>query len=84
MYDSLAPIQFVLRQGQHNNSNFNPKGEIRMNILNLILAILLPPVGAFLQVGVTKHFIINIVLTLLGFLPGVLHAVWLVATNQKG
>jgi len=55
-----------------------------MNILNLILAIILPPAGAFLQVGATKHFFINIVLTLLGFLPGVLHAIWLVVTNQKG
>jgi uncharacterized membrane protein YqaE (UPF0057 family) len=54
-----------------------------MNILNLILAILLPPLGAFLQVGVTKHLVINIVLCLLGWLPGILHAVWLVATNKK-
>ena len=55
-----------------------------MNILNLILAIFLPPVGAFLQVGATKHFVINIILTLLGGIPGVIHAVWLVATDQKG
>lgn len=55
-----------------------------MNILNLLLAIILPPIGAFLQVGATKHFFINIILTLFGFVPGVLHAVWLVATDQKG
>ena len=55
-----------------------------MSILNLILAIFLPPVGAFLQVGATKHFFINIVLTLLGVLPGVLHAVWLVVTQRSG
>ena len=55
-----------------------------MSILNLILSIILPPVGAFLQVGATKHFFINIILTLFGFLPGVAHAIWLVATNQKG
>jgi len=55
-----------------------------MNIVNLILSIILPPVGAFLQVGASKHFFINIILTLLGFVPGVLHAVWLVATDQKG
>ncbi|NRA62820.1 MAG: YqaE/Pmp3 family membrane protein [Psychrobium sp.] len=54
-----------------------------MNILNLILAIFLPPIGAFLQVGVTKHLIINIVLTLLGGIPGVIHAVWLVVTDKK-
>jgi len=53
-----------------------------MNIVNLILAILLPPVGAYLQVGATKHFWINIVLTLLGGIPGVIHAVWLVVTKQ--
>lgn len=55
-----------------------------MNIVNLICAILLPPLGAFLQVGATKHLAINIVLCLLGWVPGVIHAVWLVATNQKG
>ena len=54
-----------------------------MSILNLVLAILLPPVGAFLQVGATKHFFINIVLTLLGGIPGVIHAVWLVVTQKK-
>lgn len=54
-----------------------------MSILNLILAIFLPPVGAFLQVGATKHFFINIILTLLGGIPGVIHAVWLVVTEKK-
>lgn len=53
-----------------------------MNILNLILAIFLPPVGAFLQVGLTKHFFINIILTLLGVVPGIIHAVWLVVTEK--
>lgn len=53
-----------------------------MNILNLILAIFLPPVGAFLQVGLTKHFFINIILTLLGGVPGIIHAVWLVVTEK--
>ena len=59
------------------------QGVTCMNIINLILAIFLPPVGAFLQVGLTKHFFINVILTLLGFLPGVIHAVWLVATNKS-
>ena len=35
-----------------------------MSILNLILAFFLPPVGAFLQVAATKHFFINIILTI--------------------
>ena len=55
-----------------------------MNILRIILAILLPPVAADLQVNLTMHFWINIVLTLLGGIPGVLHALWLVVTDQSG
>ena len=56
-----------------------------LNIVNLICAILLPPLGAFLQVGATKHFFINLALSLLLFwVPGLIHAVWLVVTNQKG
>ncbi len=53
-----------------------------MDIVKIILAILLPPVAAFLQVGITLHFWINIVLTLLGFIPGLVHALWLVFTKK--
>jgi uncharacterized membrane protein YqaE (UPF0057 family) len=55
-----------------------------MIIVKIILAIILPPVGAFLQVGVTTHFWINIALTLLGGIPGVIHALWLVLTGKTG
>lgn len=55
-----------------------------MSILNLVLAFFLPPLSAFLQVGVSGHFFINIVLTLFGVVPGIVHAVWLVITNRKG
>ena len=53
-----------------------------VNPINLILAIFLPPIGAFLQVGLTAHFVINILLTLCGGIPGCIHAVWLVLTNK--
>lgn len=53
-------------------------------LLKIIFAILLPPVAAYLQVGITLHFVINVVLTLFGFLPGIVHALWLVLTKQKG
>ena len=47
-------------------------------VVLIILAIILPPVAVFLQKGAGKDLVINIVLCLLGFLPGVLHALWLV------
>ena len=54
-----------------------------MKILKIIASIFLPPLGAYLQVGVSKHFWINIILTLLGGVPGMVHALWLVLTDKK-
>lgn len=50
-----------------------------MDVIRVIAAILLPPLGVFLQVGLGLHFWINIVLTLLGYIPGIIHAVWIIA-----
>jgi len=50
-----------------------------MDIVRLIFAILLPPVGVFLQVGFGGQFWLNILLTLLGYIPGIVHAVWIIA-----
>ncbi len=50
-----------------------------MDIVRIILSVLLPPVGVFLQVGITLHFWINILLTLLGYIPGIVHAIWIIA-----
>ena len=53
-----------------------------MEILKIIIAILLPPLAVFLQVGIGKHFWINIILTLLGYIPGIVHAVWVIAKKK--
>ena len=45
-----------------------------MNPLAIIAAILLPPLGVFLARGITPAFWINVALTCLGFVPGVIHA----------
>ena len=50
-----------------------------MDLLRLIIAILLPPLGVFLQVGIGKHFWINIVLTILGYISSIIHAIWVIA-----
>ena len=54
-----------------------------MFILKIILSILLPPAAAFLQVGVSTHLWINIILTLLGVVPGIIHALWLVLGKKS-
>jgi uncharacterized membrane protein YqaE (UPF0057 family) len=49
-----------------------------MDLLRIIIAILLPPLGVFLQVGIGKQFWINILLTILGYIPGIVHAIWVI------
>ena len=50
-----------------------------MDVVRIILAIILPPLGVFLQVGIGLHFWLNILLTILGYVPGIVHAVWIIA-----
>ena len=49
------------------------------NIFRIVLAILLPPVGVLFTVGLGGAFWLNILLTLLGYVPGIVHAVWIIA-----
>jgi uncharacterized membrane protein YqaE (UPF0057 family) len=50
-----------------------------MDIIRLIFAIILPPVGVFMQVGFGGAFWLNILLTLCGYIPGIVHAVYIIA-----
>lgn len=50
-----------------------------MDLIRIILSVLLPPLGVFLQVGIGAQFWLNILLTILGYIPGVVHAVWIIA-----
>ena len=47
-------------------------------LLLIIIAILLPPVAVFLKHGMGKDLLINVVLCLLFYFPGLLHALWVV------
>ncbi len=50
-----------------------------MDFIRVLFSILIPPLGVFLQVGLGGAFWLNILLTLLGYIPGVVHAVWIIA-----
>jgi uncharacterized membrane protein YqaE (UPF0057 family) len=51
----------------------------REDLLLIIIAILLPPLAVFLEEGLELQFVINLVLTVIGFwILGVVHAVWIV------
>lgn len=54
-----------------------------MKLTRLLLALFLPPVGVFLTVGISPTLIINILLTLLGWLPGSIHALWIITKHEE-
>lgn len=45
-------------------------------IVLIILSLLLPPLAVFLKKGAGKDLVINIILCLVFFFPGVVHALW--------
>lgn len=47
-------------------------------ILMVLLAVIVPPLAVVIKVGLSTQFWINVILTILGFVPGQLHALWVV------
>lgn len=54
-----------------------------MNLLRIVLSILIPPLGVFLTVGIGGAFWLNLLLTILGYIPGIVHAVWVIAKRSE-
>jgi len=46
------------------------------NCLDILIAILLPPLGVFLKYGCGHEFWICLLLTFLGYIPGIIYAVY--------
>ncbi|KAK7847768.1 hydrophobic protein rci2a, partial [Quercus suber] len=46
--------------------------------IEVLLAILLPPMGVFLRYGCGVEFWIDLGLTLLGYIPGIIYAVYVI------
>ncbi|KAI3896924.1 hypothetical protein MKW98_013782 [Papaver atlanticum] len=45
-------------------------------LVEIILAIILPPLGVFLRFGCQVEFWICLVLTFLGYIPGIIYAIF--------
>ncbi|CEF62846.1 Proteolipid membrane potential modulator family-containing protein [Strongyloides ratti] len=41
-------------------------------------SVIIPPVGVFFEKGCSVHLAINILLTLLGYIPGLIHACFII------
>ncbi len=59
------------------SQQYNPEDKWMDNKLLLIIAsLLLPPLAVFLKKGAGKDLVINIVLCLFFWVPGIIHALW--------
>jgi uncharacterized membrane protein YqaE (UPF0057 family) len=54
-----------------------------MKLLHIVLGVLVPPIGVFLTFGIGSTLFINIGLTLLGWIPGSIHAVWAITKQDQ-
>jgi uncharacterized membrane protein YqaE (UPF0057 family) len=50
----------------------------KVSVLLIILAILIPFVAVLIKKGFGKDFIINIILCIIFYIPGIIHALWVV------
>jgi len=56
----------------------------RMDFIRLLFVFLLPPAAVAMQFGIDRHFWISVILTLLGFVPGVVYAIYVMASRRPG
>lgn len=51
------------------------------DLVLIIVSILLPPLAVALKRGIGGTFLFSILLTVLGYIPGLVHAIWVVARS---
>lgn len=53
-----------------------------MSVLMILLTILLPPSPVAIKEGIGVQLLLNVLLTLIGWLPGVVHAFWVQTRSE--
>ncbi|MFO0728997.1 MAG: YqaE/Pmp3 family membrane protein [Myxococcota bacterium] len=51
-------------------------------IFYILIALICPPVAVLLRVGLKTQFWVSLILTLLAYVPGQVHAIWLLAQTS--
>lgn len=54
-----------------------------MTFTDVLLAVFLPPVAVLMRSGVGFQLVLNIVLTIIGWIPGVIHALWVLSSRSR-
>ena len=48
------------------------------NFIAIVVSIFIPPLGVLIHKGMGKDALINLILTLFFYLPGLIHAIWVI------
>jgi uncharacterized membrane protein YqaE (UPF0057 family) len=70
----------LLKEVHMADNNINKQ---ELDLIAILLAIFLPPLGVLLEEGVGVQFVLNIILTLFGWLPGVIHAFYVILKDSN-
>jgi putative membrane protein len=54
-----------------------------MKLVRLVTAFVLPPVSIFLSYGLSFTLLVSVLLTFLGWIPGVIHALWALSKYEE-
>ncbi|KAI5186681.1 hypothetical protein NEHOM01_1634 [Nematocida homosporus] len=68
--------------GIYINTNNNTMGSCA-TLIEIILAIIFPPIAVFFATGCSMDLLINILLTCLGYLPGIIHAMFVISSSNR-
>jgi len=66
----------------HNRSDGRPDDDGHATFLAMLFGVFLPPLGVFWKHGVGGALVVNVVLTLLFWFPGQLHALWVIVDEE--
>ena len=75
-----GPMEHLARSNVARAVHFERKPF--MSLLMILLTIFLPPVAVAAKEGIGLQFLLNVLLTLIGWLPGVVHAFWVASRGS--
>ena len=55
---------------------------MKKDTVRIIFAVLLPPLGVFMQERWNRRFWLNVLLTIFGYVPGIVHAVYVILRHE--
>ncbi|CAO2207934.1 unnamed protein product, partial [Urochloa humidicola] len=64
------------KQDQRSRTDRSTMSEGTANCIDILIAIILPPLGVFLKFGCKLEFWICLLLTFLAYLPGIIYAIY--------